>query len=365
VIINRAFYRETAGTTLAIAAVLLVVMVLMSMTLLLGRAVRGDQPGEVVYLLLGFQTLAKIDVLLPLALYLGVLLTLSRWYRDSEMTVLAACGIGLLHFLRPAMMLGLIFATVVSVGSFYFTPLAARQIDKVKNESTHRSDPNFSAPGVFLESISQGRIFYAEHIQDNGDVAGVFVSSLEAGKQGVMMAKYGHVFTDSKTGDKFFALHNGTVYEGEPGMPNYRILEFDVYNLRIEPKKLLDVPVTTSGLPSLLMFGRTADREINAELHWRLGKTLASFVLILFAMALAYTDLRRGRLSNLFVAILVYFIYSNLLGIGETMLQKGSVPPAAGLWWVHGVMALFALHLLIQRAHNQPLWSVPAIFRRQ
>ena len=184
-IINRAFYRETAGATLAIATVLLVVMVLMSMTLLLGRAVRGDQPGEVVYLLLGFQTLAKIDVLLPLALYLGVLLTLSRWYRDSEMTVLAACGIGLMHFLRPVMILGLVFAAVVSLGSFYFTPLAARQIDRVKNESTHRTDPNFSAPGVFIESISQGRIFYAEHIQDNGDAEGVFVSSLHEGRHTV------------------------------------------------------------------------------------------------------------------------------------------------------------------------------------
>lgn len=364
-IINRAFYRETATTTFGIATVLLVVMVLMSMTLLLGRAVRGDQSSEVVYLILGFQTLAKIDVLLPLALYLGVLLTLSRWYRDSEMTVLAACGVGLLHFVRPVMMLGLFFAAIVAVGSFYFTPLAARQIEKIKIQTTQRTDPNFSAPGVFLETLSKGRIFYAEHIQENGEVRGVFVSSLEEGKQGVMMAQSGHVFTDTKTGDKFFALQNGTLYEGEPGMPNYRILEFDVYNLRIEPKKLLDAPVPTSGLPTLVMLGKTNDRDINAEWHWRLGKTLALFVLILFAMALAFTDLRRGRLSNLFVAIVVYFIYSNLLGIGETMLQNGRMPPLAGLWWVHGGMILVAVHLLLQRAYNLPLFSLPVMFRRR
>ena len=32
---------------------------------------------------------------------------------------------------------------------------------------------------------------------------------------------------------------------------------------------------------------------------------------------------------------MVYFVYSNLLGIGETMLKNGSVPHALGLWWVH------------------------------
>ena len=64
-------------------------------------------------------------------------------------------------------------------------------------------------------------------------------------------------------------------------------------------------------------------------------------------------------MSNLFVAIVVYFVYSNLLGIGETMLSNGSVPPRAGIWWVHGGMALVAAYLLRQRARNRPLASLP------
>ena len=361
-IIDRAFYRETAGTTLAIAVVLLVVMVLMGMTLLLGRAARGDQPVHVVFLLLGFQTLSRLDVLLPLAFYLGVLLTLSRWYRDNEMTVLAACGVGLLHFLRPVLRLGLIFAAVVSLGAFYFTPLATRMIENIKSENASQSEPAMVAPGVFTELAGRNRIFYAEKIQPDGDVEGVFVSSLEQGRQGVLVAKSGHPFTDPKTGDKFIALHDGTLYDGEPGMADYRILEFNVYNLRIEPKKVEAAPVPTAGLPTLAMLRQIADPDVNAELHWRLGKTIALFVLGVYAVVFAYTDVRRGRLSNLFVAIVVYFVYSNLLGIGETMLQKGRVPPLAGLWWVHGAMALVALYLLRQRARNRSLAALPARF---
>jgi lipopolysaccharide export system permease protein len=359
-IINRAFYREAAMTTLAIGLVLLVVMVLMSMTLLLGRAVRGDQSEAVVFILLGFQTLAKLDVLLPLAFYLGMLLTLSRWYRDSEMTVLAACGVGLMHFMRPVMVLGLVFGILALAGAFYFTPFATRQIENVKSESSHRSEPAAISPGVFTEAQGTGRIVYAEKVENNGNLQGIFVSSLEEGRQGVLVAKSGHPYTDSKTGDKFIALHDGTLYEGKPGEAGYRILEYSVYNLRIEPKKLGEAPVPTAGLPTLLLLTQLADRNISAEFHWRLGKTIALFVLALYAVVLAYTDVRRGRLSNLFVAIVVYFVYSNLLGIGETMLQNGRVPAAAGLWWVHGGMALVALYFLRQRAHDRPLISLPA-----
>jgi len=362
VIIDRAFYRETVGTTLAIAVVLLVVMVLMSMTLLLGRAARGNQAVQVVFLLLGFQTLARLDVLLPLAFYLGVLLTLSRWYRDNEMTVLAACGVGLLHFLRPVLRLGLIFTVVVSLGSFYITPLATRLIENIKRESASQSEPTMVAPGVFTEIAGQGRIFYAEKIEPDGDLDGVFVSSIEQGRQGVLVAKSGHPFVDPKTGDRFLALHDGTLYDGQPGMADYRIMEFNVFNLRIIPKKVEAAPVPTAGLPTLAMFQQIADPSVNAELHWRLGKTIALFVLAAYAVVFAYTDVRRGRLSNLFVAIVVYFVYSNLLGIGESMLQNGRVPPLVGLWWVHGAMALVALYLLRQRARNRPLIALPARF---
>jgi lipopolysaccharide export system permease protein len=362
-IIDRAFYREVGVTTLGIAAVLLIVMTLMNMTLLLGRAVRGGPPESVLFILLGYQMLGKIDVLLPLAFYLGVLLTLSRWYRDSEMTVLAACGVSLTHFLRPAMLIGVALSAAVMAASFYTTPLAVRQVEKVKSESSQRTDPEQVAPGVFTEAPGTGRIFYAENIRGDNNLEGVFVSSLERGRQGVLVAKSGRPFTDPETGDRFIALYDGTQYEGEPGAANYRILEFGVYNLRIEPKKFDEPLVPMAGLSNLALLGQLGIPGANAELHWRLGKTIVLFVLALYALVFAYTDMRRGRLSNFFVAIVVYFVYSNLLGIGMTMLQNGSVPPALGLWWVHGGMAVVALYLLQQRRHNRPLLSLPTRLR--
>jgi lipopolysaccharide export system permease protein len=61
----------------------------------------------------------------------------------------------------------------------------------------------------------------------------------------------------------------------------------------------------------------------------------------------------------MFIAILVYFVYSNMLALGQTLIKKGHVPGFTGLWWVHVVMLVIALYLLRQRTANQPLFALP------
>lgn len=357
-IIHRAFYREAALATLSITAVLLTIIVFQGLSVFLGRAATGEQSKDVVMTLLGLQTLRKLDLLLPLALYFGTLITLSRWYRDSEMTVLAACGVGLTQLLRPVMVLALAVATVVTLGSFFFTPYASRQTDIVKNESARAPEVARVTPGVFTETQGSKRIFYAARMNKVGDMEDVFMSHLEAGKRAVVMARTGHPFVDEKTGDKFLALRDGRVYNGEPGEAKYQVLRFETFNIRLETKRLDEPLSTIGGLGNRELLAR-GDESAMAELHWRLAKPIAVFILALYALVLAHTDARRGRLSNLFVAILVYLIYSNLLGLGQTLLKKGQVSSLVGLWWLHIGMVLVAIYLLRQRANNRPLISVP------
>jgi len=357
-IIYRSFYREAGTTTFGITAVLLVIILFQGLSVYLGRAATGEESRDTVMTLLGLQTLRRLDLLLPLAFYFGVLLTLARWYRDSEMTVLAACGVGLTQLLRPVLVFSLIVATVVVLASFFFTPYAVRQTDIVKNESTRMPEMARMAPGVFTEGQRGRRIFYAARIDERGDMEEVFLSQLETGRRGVIVARTGHPFVDERTGDKFLALRDGRMYDGEPGEANYRVTRFETFNVRLEPKRLEDPPGTVEGLGNRELLAR-GDGPAAAEWHWRLAKPVAVFVLALYALVLAHTDARRGRLSNLFAAILVYLIYSNLLGLGQTLLKKGQVPPALGLWWLHAGMALVAVYLLNRRAHNRPLLAWP------
>jgi lipopolysaccharide export system permease protein len=356
-IIHRAFYREAAQATLMIVAILVVVFVFFGMTAILGRAARGEYADDIVLTLLGWMTLKRLDLLLPLAFYLGVLLTLSRWYRDSEMTVLSACGVSLLQLLRPVLGMALVVAAFVGVLAMVFTPLATGQIEKVKKLGVSRGEFSSISPGVFNESQSGQRIFYAESIDERGGtLRNVFVSGIKAEKRGVIVAERGRPYVDEETGDKFLALQHGTLYDGAPGEAEYKILEFETYHVRIEPKKPPEAPVTLTGMSTGRLLG-ARDRYSMAEWHWRLAKPILVFVLALFALVLAYTDVRRGRLANLFAAILVYFIYSNLLGLGQTLIKKAAFPAVLGLWWLHALALLLAIYLLRRRVNNKPLFS--------
>lgn len=354
-IIDRAFYRETGKTALAIALVLLVMFVFLSLTVLLGRTARGEQQDSIILSLLAFQAMKRLDLLLPLSLYLGILLTLSRWYRDSEMTVLAACGVGLPQLLRPVLTLASIVAAGVALLAFYLNPLATGWSEQARAEGARRPELSLIVPGVFTEGSAKGRVLYTERMNPETEAfEGVFMSSLDPARPGVVLARTGLPVTEASTGDKFLVLGQGSLYDGTPGQDGYRMVAFDRLTLRLETRKAVEVPVSISAMPTGQL-RRESGPLINAEWHWRLARPVSVLVFALFALSLAYTDARRGRLSNLFAAVLVYFIYSNLLGLGQTLLRKDQLPAMVGLWWVHGLLALAAIYLFTRRARNRPL----------
>jgi lipopolysaccharide export system permease protein len=354
VIIRRAFYREVALSTAGIVAVLVVVFLLFGVTSALGRTVRGEYPPTIVLQLLGWQTLRRLDLLLPLGFYLGVLLTFSRWYRDNEMTVLAACGIGLSRLLPPVMLAAFLSGLLVCSISFFVSPVAARALETVKLEGSQRPELAGITPGAFTEAAAGGRILYAERAGLHGRLEQIFLSNPAKDDSRIVLAREGYPFVDNRTGDRFVMLINGWAYEGTPGEPNYRVVRYETYAVRLEQKPIVAPPTSTEGLSIAELFA-TPGADAAAERHWRLSKPVLVFVLSLYAMVLAYTDARRGRLANLFIAVFVYFIYSNLLGLGQTLIKKGQVSGTVGLWWVHVLMLAVALFIFYRRNQNRPL----------
>jgi lipopolysaccharide export system permease protein len=354
VIIRRAFYREAVLSTAGIVAVLVVVFLLFGVTSALGRTVRGEYSPTIVLQLLGWQTLRRLDLLLPLGFYLGVLLTFSRWYRDNEMTVLAACGIGLSRLLSPVMLAAFVTALLVCGISFVVSPAATRALETVKFEGSQRPELAGITPGAFTEAAAGGRILYAERAGLHGRLEHIFLSNPTKDSPRIVLAREGYPFVDNRTGDRFVMLMDGWAYEGTPGEPNYRIVRYETYAVRLEQKPLVAPPTSAEGL-SMTELLATRGGDASAEWHWRLAKPVLVFVLALYAMVLAYTDARRGRLANLFIAVFVYFIYSNLLGLGQTLIKKGQVSGALGLWWVHALMLAIAVFMFYQRNRNRPL----------
>ena len=90
-------------------------------------------------------------------------------------------------------------------------------------------------------------------------------------------------------------------------------------------------------------------RENLAELVWRIGIPVSSFILVLLAIPMSFVNPRAGRSANLLFALLTYMVYSNLLSVSQARVAQGRLDFSLGIWLVHAGMVLLLVVLFAQR----------------
>ena len=216
-IFGRSLIREFGQVALTVGAVLLAITFTTQIIRLLGKAAGGSLPADAVMVMLGFGALNYLPVVISLTLFIAVLLTLSRCYRDSEMVVWFANGKSLVDFIKPVFLFALPLVMTVAGLSLYLSPWALKQSAEYASRLDARSDVSRISSGVFRESKNADRVFFVESVDlQSNQIENVFVQSVQHQKLGVIVAEKG--FQETKeNGDKFIVLQNGRRYEGTPG----------------------------------------------------------------------------------------------------------------------------------------------------
>lgn len=346
-IFRNALLRELMITSLAIFFVLVGIIVTTQLVRLLGLAAGGAIDLGGVMALLGFGLLAYLPLVLSLTLFVAVLMTLTRSYRDSEMVVWFACGVSLTEWVRPVLMFTVPIVVLITVATLGVRPWAVSSSEELRRRMESRDDVSAVTPGVFRESNRGERVFFVEAVLGAENlVANVFVSSIQHNRQGVMVAAQGFTET-APNGDRFLVLKNGRRYEGEPGTAAYKIYEFERYAMRIESRQAQRAP-TEKGVPTTELIQDPSRRNLG-ELSFRLGIPIGALILALLAIPLSFVNPRAGRSLNLLLALLVYMSYSNMLSIAQVSIMQSRVSFAAGVLGVHAVMLLLLLLLFYRR----------------
>ncbi len=352
-IFQRALVREFATMGLFIFVILLGIIVFTQLVRLLGKSASGTLAVDGVLALLGFSALNYLPVLLSLSLFLSILLTLTRSYRDNEMVVWFCSGIGLTQWIRPALWYALPVVGVVALLSLVLSPWAMSQADEFKRRLDSRDEVSAAAPGMFRESKQADRVFFIENVDvGKNRVGNIFVQSVQHGKIGTMVAKQGLQET-APNGDRFLVLLNGRRYEGVPGQSDFRIVEFERYAMRIEAVEVRRDFVRPHSLSTLhLLQDRTAWNM--SELQGRLGLPISALILALLAIPLSFVNPRAGRSFNLITALVLYMLYNNLISVTNTWVGQGKIGPAMGLLGIHGLMFTLMVLLFYRRMSMFP-----------
>ena len=347
-IFQRAARREFAGVAVAIFVALFAILLTTQLIRLLGQAAGGKLASEAVIALLGFGALNYLPVLLSLTLFISILLTLARTYRDSEMVVWFSAGVPLTAWIQPVLLFAVPLVATIAALSLFLSPWALEKSAEYRQKMSSREDVSQVAPGAFRESTRADRVFFVESVsEDERQVKNIFVSSVQHGRLGVMVAGQGHQETMAN-GDRFIVLENGRRYEGTPGTTEYRVMEFERYAVRIETKEMRGIEDSPKYLPTLELLRSPSNANLG-ELVWRVGIPLAAFNLALLAIPLSFVSPRAGRANHLVLALLTYMIYSNLINVAQAWVIQGRLRFEIGIWGVHIVMFLLLIVLFFRR----------------
>lgn len=353
-IFHRALLREMTSTSLAVFSVLLAITVTTLTIRFLGQAAGGSLASEAVAAFLGFSVLNYLPVLFSLTVFITVLLTLTRSYRDSEMVAWFSSGLSVADWIRPVLYFAAPVVVAIAVLSLLLSPWAVNKRAEYKRQIDSRDELAAVAPGVFKESRGADRVYFVESLAgDLRSVKNIFMQSLQHQQLGIVVAQQGYQEVTDK-GDRFLVLEKGRRYEGMAGSAEYKVMQFERYSVRVEPYETKLAPPSTNALPTAeLLRHRTAGNL--AELQWRLGLPLSALLLALLAIPLSFVNPRAGRSLNLILALLIYMSYSNFLSISQAWVAQQKLSAAIGLWAVHAAVLLLLLYFFYRRMTLGPL----------
>jgi len=348
-IVNRYFIKEVNTSFLAVLGVLLVIFASKHFVRYMSDAAAGELPTYMIVKLLSLFTLSALVLMIPLALFIAILISLGRMYKDSEMTALEACGIGVPHFMKTAGYVAVFWGGLVAVIALWLGPWSEERQYEIRDEAAVEAEFSFLEAGRFHEIRDGAGVFYIEKMSANKKrMQNVFVYLDDAGKVDIFSAKSGRQKIDKRNGVRYIILEDGFRFEALPQNKGYRIHEYQESGIRIAQRVIEKTEYSVVAWPTAKLLNDTGPQQI-AELQWRLSMPIAVFLLTFIAVLLSRTNPRQGRFANLFLALLVFIGYMYLLMLSRSWIKSEQISPYLGMWWVHGLGVVFLLLLMVRQ----------------
>lgn len=356
--IRRELARSFGATFVVLITIVLTIMLIRT----LGQASRGIISPQDVMLFMAYAALGRLPTILSLSLFVSMVATLSRMYRDSEMVVWFASGRSLFSFISPMFRFAWPILLIITVSSLYVWPWTNVQKADLQLRYSERNDLDRIAPGQFQESSGGNRVFFIDRDakSDQKASSNVFIASNEKGKESITTARSGRVQTEGEK--KLLVLENGQRVESAGDDATLKVSEFEEYGVAIADTTVRGLSASdakTLFIPSLV---KSPTRENLTELAWRLGLALAAVNFVVLAVALASVNPRGGRSGNLIFVILTFLVYNNMVNLGQSWMSSGAVTFAGLMIFLHAGVLLLGLLWLVKRNEN---WTVLSAIRRR
>ncbi len=301
-------------------------------------------PG-IVGKMIGLRIGMALEILLPTTLYMSVIIALGRLYKDSEMTALAACGIGMGNITRPVMMLAIPVSLIAGSASLFVRSEAYTQIYAMRSQAQADFEIAQLEAARFIEFMDGRYTFFCEEIdRSNGIARKVFIREKKDDTRKViqaeMMVDGGH----NRLGFPVMILRRGHLVDfsvTEEGS-NFTYFQKALYPIVTDKATTRRYRRKAAPTSHLLQSDRLEDV---AELQWRLSTPLSTLLLALLGIPLSRTNPRKGKYARMGTALIIFAVYYQLFAVAKTQVENGTISPMIGIWWVPAILAAVIFYL--------------------
>ena len=368
---NRYIVREIVTPTL-------VCLLIFTMVLLMGRMMKlvdlvinkGVSIGD-IFILFGTMLPTFLNITLPLAFLMGIMIGLSRMSADSETVALKAAGIGLGQISRPVISLALIFSILSGAAGIWLKPWGYSAFrNQIFAITMQKATVGFQEQ-VFMQQFGN-LVLYADGIDgQSGNMTGLFIVERTPEESMTIFADRGNILTDESEETISIQLQDGTIHRQQPEKNStYQLIHFQNYNVQPdlagnditekEQRRIIKIKeIPTPELWSLLEAPESADSNdklmaYRSELHSRLVTPLAPLLFALFALPFSMQSHRSGRSGGFVIGLIIYLCYYLLLSLAQTFSADAGVTPWLTFWIPHLLLFIAGTYCLNQSAHERP-----------
>ncbi len=355
-IIDKYIAKELLLACLSVLFVLLIIVLSTEVVHLLRWVSEGVIPLSALLAFLSNSLFEFTVVLIPLSMLMGILIAFGRLYRDSEMAAIMSAGIGPVQWYRPLMMIAVPTTILMLILMMFVKPVITIQRAQIAAEIHSQAAVDTLLVGQFNRTGS-GVLFLESADKDSKQINHVFFQQQRDSKSHLDLAAATSSFYN-EDGRRYMMMHNGSHYIGAAGDLDFKIIKYREYGIYIDSKQV--AAHLSEKSKSVSELWHSTNPVYQAELQWRFALPLATIIVAFMALPLSRIDPRSGRYGKLAVALILYLLYSNFLGVGKTWVVQEKVPLWIGMWWVHVIAIIFTLFLFKQSGYL-PSWKTTGL----
>jgi len=367
-IVHRYIFREILVPFLFGLSVFTFILLIARLLRLIELVVTRGVPVMNILKLLSYIMPAFLEVTVPMAMLLAILIAFGRLSADSEMVALRSSGLSLYQLIAPVAIFALLATAATGALSIWARPWGNRALKTALFDLARTRASAGIKPQVFNDDFP-GLVIYAENIDATHDrLRHVLISDERDNAQhNTIFAREGAMVSNPATQAVTLRLRDGFIHTSDGRQGTEYHTHFQFYDVNLDLRQMIEGARQRERDPKELTLGQLG-RAIAAkraaglpfvpelvEYHRKFSIPFACVVFALVAVPLGVQPVRAARSRGFTLSLGMIFVYYVILSVGQALAEQTIVPAAVGLWMPPAIFGVLGVFIFARAARERTL----------